>query len=352
MRRQHAMVWIGALLLACAAALAACADDLPEAPPSAASVERVDNSAADAQQAQAEQVEQTEQQDAPASEPSPRPTSMLAGMLSGSLAEIAALSGAWSAQLTSIELEMDVAIAADDFTLEQAVVMQIRLDPLELYTRIEIQDLLSELFEGIEGEGADQDGVDQAGLEQVLDATIRFLLVDERAYLSLGGEGWVEVPAAELFGSDLASLTGGFSDDAASSLAAQADAALLCAELTDGSLAEGEFDGAPVWIVSCDVDLEAMAALLEALETLGQSPAAVPGLPDDEALAQLESLSYTVQIDQRSGALLAFNVAMSLNDETTGAMTVSTTGRTTSWNQPIEFPTPEPLIEEDGATYE
>ena len=349
MRRQRAVVWIGALLLACAAALAACADDLPEAPPSAASVERVDNPAADAQQAQAEQAGQ---QDAPDSEPAPRPTSMLAGMLSDNLAEIAALSGDWSAQLTSIELEMDVAIAADDFTLDQAVVMQIRLDPLELYAQIEIQDLLSELFEGVAGEGADQEAVDQAALEQVLDTTIRFLLVDERAYFSLGGEGWVEVPAAELFGSDLASLTGGFSDDAASSLAAQADAALLCAELTDGSLAEGEFDGAPVWIVSCDVDLEAMAALLEALETLGQSPAAVPGLPDDEALAQLESLSYTVQIDQRSGALLAFNVAMSLNDETTGAMTVSTTGRTTSWNQPIELPTPTPLIEEDGATYE
>ena len=349
MRRQRAVVWIGALLLACATALAACADDLPEAPPSAASVDRVDNPAADAQQAQAEQAEQ---QDAPDSEPAPRPTSMLAGMLSDSLAEIAALSGDWSAQLTSIELEMDVAIAADDFTLDQAVVMQIRIDPLELYAQIEIQDLLSELFEGIAGEGADQEAVDQAALEQVLDTTIRFLLVDERAYFSLGGEGWVEVPAAELFGSDLASLTGGFSDDAAAALAAQADAALLCAELTDGSLAEGEFDGVPVWIVSCDVDLEAMAAMLEALDSLGQSPAAVPGLPDDEALAQLESLSYTVQIDQRSGALLAFNVAMSLNDETTGAMTVSTTGRTTSWNQPIELPTPTPLIEEDGAAYE
>ena len=349
MRRQRAVVWIGALLLACAAALAACADDLPEAPPSAASVERVDNSAADAQQAQAEQAEQ---QNAPDSEPAPRPTSMLAGMLSDSLAEIAALSGDWSAQLTSIELEMDVAIAADDFTLDQVVVMQIRIDPLELYAQIEIQDLLSELFEGIAGEGADQEAVDQAALEQVLDTTIRFLLVDERAYFSLGGEGWVEVPAAELFGSDLASLTGGFSDDAAAALAAQADAALLCAELTDGSLAEGEFDGAPVWIVSCDVDLEAMAAMLEALDSLGQSPAAVPGLPDDEALAQLESLSYTVQIDQRSGALLAFDVAMSFNDEETGPMTVSTTGRTTSWNQPIEFPTPEPLIEEDGGGYE
>lgn len=349
MRRQRAVVWIGALLLACAAALAACADDLPEAPPNAASVDRVDNPAADAQQAQAAQAEQ---QNAPASEPSLRPTSTLAGMLSDGLAEIAALSGDWSAQLTSIELEMDVAIAADDFTLEQAVVMQIRLDPLELYAQIEIQDLLSELFEGIAGEGPDQEAVDQAELERVLDATIRFLLVDERAYFSLSNEGWVEVPAAELLGSDLASFTGGFSDDAAATLAAQADAALLCAELTDGSVAEGEFDGAPVWIVSCDVSLEAMAAMLEALENLGQSPAAVPGLPADEALAQLESLSYTVQIDQRSGALLAFNVAMSLNDETTGAMTVSTAGRTTSWNQPIEFPTPEPLIQEDAATYE
>ena len=334
MQRQRAIVWIAALLLACAAALAACTDAIPEAPPTAASVDRVDNRATDERQAQAEQ------QNAPDSEPLDQ------------LAAITQLHENWAAQLTSLELQMDVAVVTDDLTIEQAITMQLRLEPLELYMQIEIADLFGGLFDGIEGEGTDQDAIDQAELEEALATTIQFLLLDDRAYLSLSDEGWAELPAAELFGSEFSSLTGGFSDDAAAALTAQANAALLCAELTGGSVIEDEFEGSPVWTVSCDVDTEAMAAMLEVLDSLDQDLTNIPGMPIDDALVQIETFSYTIQIDQRSGALLTFSAAMSLSDEEAGPTTIATTGRTISWNQPIEFPTPTPLIEETGATYE
>ena len=333
MRRQRAVVWIAALLLACAAALAACTDTIPEAPPTAASVDRVDNRAA-------EQRAQAEQQDVPDSEPLDQ------------LAAITQLHENWAAQLTSLELQMDVAVVTDDLTIEQAITMQLRLEPLELYMQIEIADLFGGLFDAVDGEEADQDAIDQAELEEALATTIQFLLLDDRAYLSLSDEGWAELPAAELFGSEFSSLTGGFSDDAAAALTAQANAALLCAELTDGSVIEDEFNGAPVWTVSCDVDTEAMAAMLEVLDSLDQDLTNIPGMPIDDALVQIETFSYTIQIDQRSGALLTFSAAMSLSDEEAGPTTIATTGRTISWNQPLEFPTPTPLIEEGAATYE
>ena len=333
MQRQRAVVWIAALLLAGAAALAACTDAIPEAPPTAASVDRVDNRAA-------EQRAQAEQQNAPASEPLDQ------------LAAITQLHENWAAQLTSLELQMDVAVETDALTIEQAITMQLRLEPLELYMQIEIADLFGGLFDAVDGEEADQDAIDQAELEEALATTIQFLLLDDRAYLSLSDEGWAELPAAELFGSEFSSLTGGFSDDAAAALTAQANAALLCAELTGGSVIEDEFEGSPVWTVSCDVGIEAMAAMLEVLDSLDQDLTNIPGMPIDDALVQIETFSYTIQIDQRSGALLTFNAAMSLSDEAAGPTTVATTGRTISWNQPLEFPTPTPLIEEPGAAYE
>ena len=334
MRRQRAVVWIAALLLAGAAALAACTDAIPEAPPTAASVDRVDNRATNERQAQ------SEQQSAPDSEPLDQ------------LAAITQLHENWAAQLTSLELQMDVAVETDDLTIEQVIAMQLRLEPLELYMQIEIADLFGGLFDAVDGEEADMDAIDQAELEEALATTIQFLLVDDRAYLSLSDEGWAELPAAELFGSEFSSLTGGFSDDAAAALTAQANAALLCAELTGGSVIENELNGAPVWTVSCDVDIEAMAAMLEVLDSLDQDLTNIPGMPIDDALVQIETFAYSIQIDQRSGALLAFDVALSLSDEEAGPTTVATSGRTISWNQPIEFPTPTPLIEEPGAAYE
>ena len=352
MLRHRAVIWTMALALtgaALAVLLAACADDIPEA--------------SQQQALRAVPVESDAQQQArpsdgePADDQSEPPTQ---------LETVRALNADWSAQLTSFEMRLSVATEVEDFTFDQSIFLQTQLEPLQMYMEIDIGDLVGAIT-GL-AEDADSAATDDPAVNEPLPPTIRMLLLDDRAYLSLSEDGWAAVPAGELFGANLSALTGGLSDDAAAAMTSQADLALLCAELVGGSVREGELDGAPVWIVSCDVDADAMAAILDAMQLLGQAalPAGLPaGLPVDQALDAIETLSYTVHISQNGGALLAFDVALTLdgdllNEEQTeqaaqdtqgaqgiGRMTVATTGRLTAWNQPINFPTPEPLIEDD-----
>ncbi len=381
MRRLRAGIWIGSLLLACAAALAACSDEIAEAP------QVVERTAAEQQQDAPAVREEAEADEADQADSASEPLSQLE--------TIQALHADWAAQLTSFEMQLDVAVDVEGFAFEQSILMQVELEPLQMYVRTEID--LGGLFGGLmgdpesedadgytedgesedadgyaedgesedadgyaeDGESEDTDGYAEDGESEAPRMAIRMLLLEEGAYFSPSEEGWLAVPTDELFGTEFSMLTGGLSEDSTAIMAAQTEVALLCAAATGGSVTEGELDGAPVWIVSCDVDIEAMAALLEVFEALGQVPAGVPGMPLDQALDQLESLAYTVHIDQRSGALLAFDAALALSglglseDEDSGRTTVHTSGRTTAWNQPIEFPTPEPLIEEDsGGIYE
>ena len=357
MRRLRAGIWIGSLLLACAAALAACSDEIAEAPQVAerAAAEQQQDAPAVREEAEADEADQADSASEPPSQ----------------LETIQALHADWAAQLTSFEMQLEVAVDVEGFAFEQSMLMQVELEPLQMYVRTEID--LGDLFGGLmgdpesedadgyaeDGESEDADGYTEDGESEAPRMAIRMLLLEEGAYFSPSEEGWLAVPTDELFGTEFSMLTGGLSEDSTAIMAAQTEAALLCAAATGGSVTEGELDGAPVWIVSCDVDIDAMAALLEVFEALGQAPAGVPGMPLDQALDQLESLAYTVQIDRRNGALLTFDVAMALSGEAldegedSGRTTVHTSGRTTAWNQPIEFPTPEPLIEEDsGGVYE
>lgn len=353
MLRHRAAIWMLTLALACAALLAACTDDLPEASqeptaPAAAPAVAAENDAR--QQARPADDEPADDQ----SEPSTQ------------LQTIQALHADWAAQLTSFEMHLDAAVELEDFTFSQSTFLQAQLEPLRMYMEIDINDLVDAMV-GL-AEDADPAATDEPAPDAPLPPAIRMLLLDDRAYLSLSEEGWAAVPVDELLSADLSALTGGLSDDAAAMMS-QANLGLLCAELTGAAPLESELDGVPVWTVSCDVDTNAMSAMLDAMQLLGQ-PALPAGLPVDQALDAIEALSYTVHISQSDGALLAFDVAMTLNGDlvdveqseqadqqneqsaqSIGRMTITTTGRFTAWNQPITFPTPEPLIEDD-AIYE
>ena len=333
MTLRRVQISITMLLLACAAALAACADDIPEAPQEATLRAAPAESAA-------------QQQAVPANDQSEPQTQ---------LETIQALYADWAAQLTSFEMSLYVAVELDDLAFKQSVFLQTQLEPLQLYMEVDLGDLLGAMT-GFAGD-IDPDMTDGPAVDELLPTTIRMLLVDDRAYLSLSEDGWGAVPASELFGSELSALTGGLSDDAVASMTAQADLALLCAELTGGAAVRDELDGVPVWSVSCTINntnFEALSALLDSLDTLGQDSFSIPGVPVGETLDAIESLHYTVQIDQRNGAPLAFDVLMTFagdilgDQEAPSRMLVAAVGRVTAWNQPIDFPTPEPLIEDDG----
>ena len=349
MLRHRAAIWMLTLALACAALLAACTDDLPEAsqeptPPATAAEN-------DAQQ-QARPAD-----DEPADDQSQPPTQ---------LQTIQALHADWAAQLTSFEMHLDAAVELEDFTFSQSTFLQAQLEPLQMYIEIDIDDLVGAMAAAAD---ADPAAADEPAADEPFPVTIRMLLLDDRAYLSLSEEGWAAVPVDELFSADFSALTGGLSDDAADAMTAEADLALLCAELTGAAPLENELDGVPVWTISCDVDTDAMSAMLDAIQLLGQ-PSLAAGLPIDQALDAIEALSYTLHISQSDGAPLAFNVVTTLNGDllggvmggeqnqqsaqsaqSVGRITIATTGRLTAWNQPITFPTPEPLLEDD-AIYE
>lgn len=353
MLRHRAAIWMLTLALACAALLAACTDDLPEAsqeptPPAAAPAVAAEN---DAQQ-QARPAD-----DQPTDDQSEPPTQLEA---------VRALHTDWAAQLTSFEMRLDVSTELEDFAFNQSTFLQTQLEPLQMYIEIDIDDLVGAMAAAAD---ADPAAADEPAADEPFPVTIRMLLLDDRAYLSLSEEGWAAVPADELFSADFSALTGGLSDDAADAMTAEADLALLCAELTGAAPLENELDGVPVWTISCDVDANAMSAMLDAMQLLGQ-PSLAAGLPIDQALDAIEALSYTLHISQSDGAPLAFNVVTTLNGDLLGGemgdeqnqqsaqstqgvgrITIATTGRLTAWNQPITFPTPEPLIEDD-AIYE
>ena len=349
MLRHRAAIWMLTLALAGAALLAACTDDIPEAsqestPPAAAA----ENDAQ--QQARSADDQPTDDQPEP-------PTQ---------LETVRALHTDWAAQLTSFEMRLDVSTELEDFAFNQSTFLQTQLEPLQIYLEIDINDLVGAMAAA--AEEADPAAVNPAA-DEPFPVTIRMLLLDDRAYLSLSEEGWTAVPAGELLGADFSALTGGLSDDAAAAMTAEADLALLCAELTGAAPLENELDGVPVWTISCDVDTDAMSAMLDAIQLLGQ-PSLAAGLPVDQALDAIEALSYTLHISQSDGAPLAFNVVTTLNGnllggemggeqnqqsaqstQSVGRITIATTGRLTAWNQPITFPTPTPLIEDD-AVYE
>lgn len=353
MLRHRAAIWMLTLALACAALLAACTDDLPEAsqeptPPTAAPAVAAEN---DAQQ-QARPAD-----DQPTDDQSEPPTQLEA---------VRALHTDWAAQLTSFEMRLDVSTELEDFAFSQSTFLQTQLEPLQMYIEIDIDDLVGAMAAAAD---ADPAAADEPAADEPFPVTIRMLLLDDRAYLSLSEEGWAAVPVDELFSADFSALTGGLSDGAADAMTAEADLALLCAELTGAAPLENELDGVPVWTISCDVDANAMSAMLDAIQLLGQ-PSLAAGLPIDQALDAIEALSYTLHISQSDGAPLAFNVVTTLNGDllggeiggeqnqqsaqstqSVGRITIATTGRLTAWNQPITFPTPEPLLEDD-AIYE
>lgn len=351
MLRHRAAIWMLTLALAGAALLAACTDDIPEASDTLQEPTPLAAAENDAQQ----QARPTDDQ--PADDQSEPPTQ---------LQTIQALHADWAAQLTSFEMRLDVSTELEDFAFNQSTFLQTQLEPLQLYIEIDINDLVGAMAAA--AEEADPAAVNPAA-DEPFPVTIRMLLLDDRAYLSLSEEGWTAVPSSELLGADFSALTGGLSDDAAAAMTAEADLALLCAELTGAAPLENELDGVPVWTISCDVDTDAMSAMLDAIQLLGQ-PSLAAGLPVDQALDAIEALSYTLHISQSDGAPLAFNVVTTLNGDllgsqmggeqnqqsaqstqSVGRITIATTGRLTAWNQPITFPTPTPLIEDD-AVYE
>ena len=165
-------------------------------------------------------------------------------------------------------------------------------------------------------------------------------------------EGWVRVPDEGFDISQVMALGGGLGDEISDAISAAAP--LLCAEISNGTVTEEELDGRPVWLVSCDVDVDGVGAVIAALSASGANTAGL-GMPlAGEGVPEIQSMAFEVWIDRETGAVPAFNSVMTVSDGMMqddgeqGVVTISTDANLIAWNAPIEFPLPEPLFEDEG----
>jgi len=232
--RFRAAIWVGALLAACALALAACADDAQQqaeqgaaAQPQAAAAaepqaaapaqaaqqqeaETAPQSGSTAQSAQqsAEPTEQAAAQQAePPEEGEPPPADAGAAV---QLDAIQALYNRWVANLTSFVLQFDVAIGVSGQPMsEQTITMQVQLEPLAVHYRTQLP-----AFEGMADDGAQTDAADAQAAGPPTAPVTDFLLIEDSVYISLPeAGGWVRAPLDQNAEAALTDIFGSGGDD-------------------------------------------------------------------------------------------------------------------------------------------
>ena len=378
MKKSRALAWLGGLFVVAALLLAACSDDpddaqqIAEQPAQQAPVVTITQQVqtqpqvaaaqqpaaqADAEQteaaaqAQAQQEDEPEADSASGSAQTEDDASTADPELLAQLAEIAALNTAWSEQITSLEMHSVVTLESDLLNFQQTVKLWMQLEPLRMYMETELPNFFAD--EGGEGEGGGDESSD-AGEDAPPPLFVLKVLVNEDGIFMAPpeSEGWVRVPDEGFDISQVMALGGGLGDEISDAISAQAP--LLCAEISNGTVTEEELDGRPVWLVSCDVDADGVDEVLAALNASGANTAGL-GMPlGGEGVPEIQSMAFQVWIDRETGAVPAFNSVMSVSDGMMqddgeqGAVTISTEATLIAWNSPIEFPLPEPLLEEQG----
>ena len=383
MKKSRALGWLGGLFVVAALVLGACSDDADDAqqiveqPAQQAAVvtitqqvqtqpqvaaEQQPAAQADAEQAAAQaegqQEDETEADSASGSAPAERDASSADPELLAQLAEITALNTAWSEQITSLEMHSVVTLESDLLNFEQTIKLWMQLEPLRMYMETELPNFFAGMAEdfadeGGEGEGGGDESSD-AGEDALPPLFVLKVLVNEDGVFMAPPEsdGWVRVPDEGFDISQVMALGGGLGDEITDAISAQAP--LLCAEISNGTVTEEELDGRPVWLVSCDVDRDAVDEVIAALSASGTGAAGL-GMPlAGEGVPEIQSMAFEVWIDRETGAVPAFNSVMTVSDGMTqddgeqGVVTISTDANLIAWNAPIEFPLPEPLFEDEG----
>ena len=209
------------------------------------------------------------------------------------LAEIAALNTAWSEQITSLEMHSVVTLESDLLNFQQTVKLWMQLEPLRMYMETELPNFFAGLAEdfadeGGEGEGGGDESSDAGAAAPPPLFVLKVLVNEDGVFMAPPeSEGWVRVPDEGFDISQVMALGGGLGDEISDAISAAAP--LLCAEISNGTVAEEELDGRPVWLVTCDVDSDAVDEVMAALSASGAGaaglgmPLAGEGVPEIQA---------------------------------------------------------------------
>lgn len=250
---------------------------------------------------------------------------------------------AWAADLDSWEMAIDVDLNLGGLSAQVVTTVAVQLEPYMALATIDA----SSLFE-VAGELA---GDAEAELDEPL--LMRVLIEENAAYLSMPEmDGWIDL--SDQFDEALDSLSALLGANP-TELADrdQLGQTFGCVDVVGGSTTEGQHAGDPVWLVECTIDVEALdESAAQQLQEWGVDPRA----------GEIDSMQLRLTISQASGAPLlvetearlqdAFGLSGDDSDDANEepAFYVSTVANLLSWNEPIEFPAPEPLI--DGAFLE
>lgn len=254
---------------------------------------------------------------------------------------------AWAANLESWEMAIDVDLNLGGLSAQIGTTVAVQLEPYMALATIDA----SSLFE-VAGDLIDEQAGDaEAELDEPL--LMRVLISEDAAYLSMPEmDGWIDL--SDQFDEALDSLSallGANPTDLADR--DQLGQTFGCIDVVGGSTTEGQHAGEPVWLVECTVDVE----------TLDESAARqLQEWGIDASAGEIDSMQLRLTVSQASGAPLLVETEARLQDafglsgddsddaNEAPAFSVSTLASLLSWNEPIEFPAPEPLI--DGSFLE
>lgn len=340
-----------ALIVALGALFAACSDDgqqQQQLQQQQAPTEQQDASAqqraAARQASEAEQESRTEEAEQ-AGEPTQAQSEPAAEAEDGDPLFAAARSAfeAWAADLDSWEMAIDVDLNLGGLSAQVVTTVAVQLEPYMALATIDA----SSLFE-VAGELA---GDAEAELDEPL--LMRVLIEENAAYLSMPEmDGWIDL--SDQFDEALDSLSALLGANP-TELADrdQLGQTFGCVDVVGGSTTEGQHAGEPVWLVECMVDVETLdESAAQQLQEWGI----------DARAGEIDSMQLRLTISQASGAPLLVETEARLHDafglsgddsddaNEEPAFYVSTVANLLSWNEPIEFPAPEPLI--DGSFLE
>ena len=256
--------------------------------------------------------------------------------LDGQLAEATAAFEAWSADLESLVLEIEVDFSFGFASVIDSIIVA-QLEPLTVWATIDASSFFEQAMIAADEES------DQSAPALLL----QVLISEDAAYMSMPQiDGWIDLSGEfeEALGG-MTMMLGGNPEDFADP--ANLGQALACFDAVGGSISTGVHEGEAVWLIDCTIDVNELNSATVALLSEQGIELADGGI---------ETMQLSLAISQVSGAPVMIESTATLSvpfglsdeasdDEEAPQFYVSTVSTLLRWNEPVEFPTPEPLID-------
>ena len=341
MRVMLRLAWV---LAALAFALSGCSGDdeqqqRPQPQPATPAAQEAETTAARPASAESEQPAATEAEDAQPAAPPVEAEDRQGGegpLRDPLFAEAEAAYQAWSDSLRTFVLDAEVEVDFGGLDTQVQTTIWMQVEPLTILMSVD----------GSVGMGIGGGEAEQAAAP----VQVQILLSEESAYLSMPDlGGWVDVSEdfEELLGG-LTALLGADPEEFANPDGL--GQAFGCVDVVGGAIAVERYAGEPVWMVDCEIDVESLnEASAQALTAMGLT------VVD----SGIETMHLRMAISQATGAPLLLESYLTLadplgvmggdgddsGDEAEAELYISQSATLRSWNEPIDFPATEPLVD-------